>query len=440
MNRNPWLIGIVVGLLALIFACSIAFWGLGAYLLFRPGFDFLKEFNASPDVAPPAQLVGINRIVIVDSDGQLATMNPEGEQRRTLTDGATQFLFPAWSPDGANIAAVGADSVAAGVFVMPDSENASPVALYQSPDQSPIYLYWSPDSNTVSFLANDPEGLALWLADSQQADSTERVLTGQPFYWQWGLNNQELFVHTGAAGEDARLGFFDRSGQPLGGDVATPGLFQAPGIAPSGRYLAYAEVDESGMNRVQIQEREGGEVWQTLYTGAVALTWSPVADQLAFMHPPRRAPHFYGPIHLFDVASGERKTLTTRTAVAFFWSPDGRSIAYLSPSDADNTPGARLVPGLQQASPTLLDLWLIDTESGAERRLFRFRPGTLFAAQFLPFFDQYALSHHLWSPQSDALVLPVLGEDGVERIYVIPTGDDEPRPIADGGAAFWSWQ
>ena len=52
------------------------------------------------------------------------------------------------------------------------------------------------------------------------------------------------------------------------------------------------------------------------------------------------------------------------------------------------------------------------------------------------YFDQYALSHRLWSPQSDALVLPI--QDGeVNQIAVIPL-NGEPRYLAEGDMPFWS--
>ena len=59
--------------------------------------------------------------------------------------------------------------------------------------------------------------------------------------------------------------------------------------------------------------------------------------------------------------------------------------------------------------------------------------------QFLPFFDQYALSHRLWSPDSEALVLPVK-RAGVSEITVVPIDGAQPVTLAAGEIAFWSWQ
>jgi len=116
-------------------------------------------------------------------------------------------------------------------------------------------------------------------------------------------------------------------------------------------------------------------------------------------------------------------------------SPDGKTIAFLSPADGS---GAR-APGPAQAASALLDLWLVDVASGEERKLATFQPGLVFVTQFLPFFDQYALSHRLWSPASDALALPVREADGSERIYIFPSDGSDPRPLAEGSMAFWTW-
>ncbi len=60
-----------------------------------------------------------------------------------------------------------------------------------------------------------------------------------------------------------------------------------------------------------------------------------------------------------------------------------------------------------------------------------------FGSQVLPFFDQYALSHRIWSPDSGAIVLPVREDDG-NTILVVPVNGGRPYRLADGDIAFWS--
>jgi TolB protein len=96
--------------------------------------------------------------------------------------------------------------------------------------------------------------------------------------------------------------------------------------------------------------------------------------------------------------------------------------------------------GQAQRGRPSLRLWVVDVASGQQRLLSTFRPSEIFLSQFLPFFDQYALSHRLWSPASDAVVLPMVGTEGASGIYVVSVESGEATRVADGAMAFWSWR
>ena len=64
--------------------------------------------------------------------------------------------------------------------------------------------------------------------------------------------------------------------------------------------------------------------------------------------------------------------------------------------------------------------------------------GDLFAAQVLPYFDQYALSHRFWSPDSRSIALPLADADGTVGIVSIPADGRATTRVADGVAASWS--
>ena len=70
--------------------------------------------------------------------------------------------------------------------------------------------------------------------------------------------------------------------------------------------------------------------------------------------------------------------------------------------------------------------------------LAQLNPPPLFATQFLPFFDQYSMSHSIWSPHtSDAIVLPALDDSGEAHISVVPIDGRAPIRLADGILASW---
>lgn len=451
-DRRRTRLGLGCGLLLLLLLC------LGAAV--AGGSALYRSLVAEPGLTPAATTAtgnspALNRIAYVDPAGQIGTVAPDGSDNRLLTsDSDGIFLFPAWSPDGQQLAAIGSDEAGGSVVVLADAPagEAAPRQLYYSEQQSPFYLYWSPDSRRISFLANHPSGIALQLVAADGQSASTILSTGQPFYWNWTASSDQLFIHTGLTEEDARLAFLDVEGPDSSENLARPGFFQAPGISSDGRYVAYAERDEAEARWLIVQDSAAGEVVQRLpHWGLTALSWSPSAPQLAFVAPDEPGffdAGFYGSLRLLDVATGEVRTLAQDLVLAFFWSPDGQSIAYLTlAGDEEGVTAAR--PGsskppraakqAQQDIPLRLNLVIVDVASGQGRALLTFTPTGLFLRQFLPFFDQYALSHRIWSPDSSALVLPVQ-DGGVERIYVVDALSGAAQPVVRGSIAFWSQQ
>ena len=176
------------------------------------------------------------------------------------------------------------------------------------------------------------------------------------------------------------------------------------------------------------------------------MSWSPASDVLAYLSPRLGARLDGGPLRLLDPATNESKLLSNENALAFFGSPNGRTIAYFTLPQEDDS-GLRVAEvrsidkvmarGQRQPSELRLELWAVDVESGNQRQLARFIPTSLFLRQFLPFFDQYSLSHRIWSPDSRALVLPLLDEEGQSRVTVL-TLDGERRILALGDGPFWN--
>ena len=411
---------------------------------------------------------GAQRVAFINPQGQLVTAAPDGKNERVLTPPTRRYQFPAWSPTGAELAVIGVGPEG-GVFTVKDRADAELKTLYENPA---IYLYWSPDGEKVGFLASGEGGLELQVAGSGEADA-QKVTSGNPLYWQWSRDSQKLLVHTGVL-EDSEIAFYTlngRTGRPLG----IPGLFNAPGLSPSGRYLAYAELD-SGVTRIVLRgnTEENAELRREVpYEGLAALSWSPAAEELAIMNPPAALRLPYGPVRLLDAETGDLTPLVNTTAIAFFWSPDGKHLAYIAPrrqNDGQVTQSLR-APSLRTDSTRLataradiaqsetaqlntaqlntapdattivqvplLELRVVNVKTGDDRLLLPFTPTPLFADQFLPFFDQYALSHRVWSPDSTALVLPLQSSDG-PKVVVVPLSG-KPNVLADGEMPFWSY-
>jgi TolB protein len=409
-----------------------------------------QSLDLAPDGEPVVEVV--NRIAFVDLDAQVNTIAPDGGLLRQLTDSEDFFQFPAWSPDSTRVAAVATGPDGGRLVVMNDEgePGAPPDELYRSFDERPFYLYWSPDGQQISFLANHPEGIGLHLADVAGSNATRLFTVGQPVYWDWA-DPGRMLLHTGFVGDNARLAYLDSNGDDSGENIARPGYFQAPGVSASGRYWSFAAVDEGGDRSIVVQDSQGATHTEQPHEGLAAMSWSPADDLLAYVSPEVRTTVFFGPLRLLIAQNGSVEVLSSRLVLAFFWSPDGQSIAYFTVGQAEN-PGTNaslgpsrvaarqaqqsIIPALQDEGIEL-DLWVADVASGDSRHLLTFRPTRIFLTQFLPFFDQYALSHRLWSPDSAALTLPVVSSNAPE-IVVVSALTGEATAIAGGIMAFWS--
>jgi TolB protein len=411
---------------------------------------------AATPIAPAPTPAGdaVNRIVIVNDQGQVETLSPTGDDRRVLTSEGNSvfFQFPAWSPDGQRLAVIGSRFTGGGIYVLRDAAVAGSAGepVYFSNDESPIYLYWSPDSANLAFLANDDRNqMGLRLIDGDGLGESRLLATGAPFYWDWSDDSRQLLVHFGAD-RDSGLALIDTDGQTQAGNLATPGQFQAPGIAAGGRYWAFAEESE-GQSALVVVDTQSGERRAFDRANSLALGWSPNGQLLAYTNATANDHPFWGPLRVVDVAGGvgaaQTRLLSRETVLAFFWSPDGRSIAFITLNQAGGDDGgvnalARTRQLARQARPAqqsggFLTLSVVDATSGQGLRLLDFEPTVVFLTQFLPFFDQYALSHRLWSPDSSALVLPVSeGDNNV--VLVVPAAGGPPFRLAQGDVAFWS--
>lgn len=398
----------------------------------------------------------INRIAIVNSDGQIETMSPSGEDRRALTLPSDNMLFelPTWTPDGERLAVIGNRMSGSGIYVLEDVPRQGSLIdhqVYFSALEPPIYLYWSPDNLKMGVLTNHARGvLGLNIIAGDGTSDRRLVATGAPLYWDWSGDGRRLLVHAGREQAGNTLALIDLDDLPQAEKLADPGEFQAPGIGQGGRYWAFAEETEGGLSSLVVLNTQTGQRTGQDGVDSLALGWSPARDEIAFTNGAFNDHPFWGPLHVLDVVTGEERILTTQTVLAFFWSPDGRKIAFVTLDDLDyddsinaarpeksrRTSRMARLP-VAQPGHWLLTLSVVDVETGQGLRLLDFEPTQLYLSQFLPFFDQYALSHRIWSPDSSAIILPV-SENGRNVILIVPTQGGRPHRLAEGEIGFWS--
>jgi hypothetical protein len=132
--------------------------------------------------------------------------------------------------------------------------------------------------------------------------------------------------------------------------------------------------------------------------------------------------------------------------VAFFWAPNGRQLAYFVYQIFEYTPEEeQAAEDAQPPNPVrlpMLQLKVLDTSDNESVELTPFYVGTRAFLNMLPYFDQYAHSATIWSPDSTYLVVSVQPlQSSVPEIWVVPSsGEIAPRRIVAGHLAYWSWE
>lgn len=401
------------------------------------------------------ELPMVNRIAYIDNTGDLRLINPDGTGEERLTGDVRagllsqalgrgdSYSWPTWSRDGATIAAsrvsVGEADPEISVQLF-DLATGRMISAYVNElpvpvaDGTPHYMYWSPDDRQLSFLAPTPEGLTLFVHDLQTDEEAGAVAVGAPLYYHWMADSKLLAIHSGD-----RVTIQEPTPEGSESSVAVDAVaFRAPAISPDGSQVAYAGFGGGahGIFLASTVSQESPPRMLIETAGLTAFAWAPDGSALAVAEQLRSGSPVFDRLQLVPADGTEISTVVDEQLLAFFWSPQGDRIAWV---------------GIEPLSRSMA-LAVSEIESGKAagepRHLFRFSPnGELFT--MLSFFDQYAYSHSIWSPDGSALV--VTGTDGVEsgrrngsgphggQVFVVDVSSGEARRISSGKVAVWSW-
>jgi TolB protein len=198
---------------------------------------------------------------------------------------------------------------------------------------------------------------------------------------------------------------------------------------------------EGGSGEVVVAARDGSRAHTLPVFGPAALAFNPDGSWLASIGARERSQSTLaipvGPIRLIDTVSGRTRTLVDGSVVAFWWSPDGRTIAALRVQPiGDAVSIASPVPSPSEGDREVR-LLFVDVASGEIGPDMVIRPGGLYVDQLLSYFDQYALSHRLWAPDGSSILVPVVAANGTTRVAVVFRNGD-PSVMLVGQIGFWS--
>ncbi|CAN5421557.1 PD40 domain-containing protein [soil metagenome] len=373
---------------------------------------------------------GVNRLLVLGEDGNLFTVNSDGKERIDLTTNAGSthiYVQPTWSPTG--------DSIGWGQLDRTSDTLASSVVTSR-PDGSiqtqtdvpfpPFFLNWRPDGKQLAYLGNwvaaGEQTIALRLIDVATGGTISSTLgVGQPFYFSWSPDGKQMLTHI----DNERTALLTMDGKETVLAAASTN-FATPQWALDGDKLLYVLAKE-GQSQLVIADAAGAVQQEvTFVEGETVLNFSlsPKSDLLAYTETDQAVGlNSLGPLFLFNLANKKFQELSADPVVAFFWSPDGHALLFLTPEI--------------QGQELWINLHVWDGK--AARTLSRFMPSSVFLQQYLPFADQYAQSTQLWSPDSSAVVFAGQDENAQTGVWVQPIdGKGSAQHVSDGVFATWS--
>ena len=396
-------------------------------------------------------------IAYMGADGNMYVSDQGGGHLKQLTKDAVipknqgdpilYYEFPTWSRDGGQLAFMGLQSTGPQTqskLMIANPDNGSVNEIYNSESEHPIYLNWSPDSANLSFISTNVSGQNIILQSIPAKGGDRTILdTGSPYYWSWAPDGHVMIVHAGGATSSApeHIAFLNvASSTVTEQDLdSTPASFQAPAWSPDGSHIALARTVNKE-NQIVVTDAAGENPKKVgTFTTKTAFAWSSDSTRLAYIDGEQALDAgTFGPLFVVDVVTS-KEMVEDGNIIAFFWSPSGKELAYFvllqANSDSSGSSG-----GSTQASPQfVLQLHVLDVTTGKSRQLFTYRPTQQFLS-ILPYFDQYHQSVTIWSPDNNNLVLSFIDNSGKPGIAIVAaSGKLEPRFLANGYLAFWSW-
>jgi Tol biopolymer transport system component len=379
-------------------------------------------------------------IHVRDSNSIVPVTLVQGPPDAGVKPADTTYGWPTFSPDGKRIAyssethKQAEDSYAVWVY---DLARHQAMPIFESRSERIIYMVWLPDSQHLSFLLGEAGGLTLVLAEVKESTPVRIVTTGMPLYFDWGPMPDEVVLHTLATDPNRteRVSLVNLT--PTSQNVVkvlssgrTP--FKTPAWSPDGKHLAYV-VNYHAESNIVVADADATHPRSvvSLPVGENSFVWAPDSQHLAYstaIDP--QDPTFNG-IKLVDIATANSKWLTKDDVAAFFFAPDSRHVAYI---------------GVPAEKPYYT--WsVVDAKTGAQRALGNFL-ATPEESTAYRFFDQLAVSHTIWAPDSSGFIYAgvklagspdkALGYSPPPSAYIVPIDGSGQRQLSNAVLAFFS--
>lgn len=415
--------------------------GCGLRGLHVPQSPLLKLFEAKS-----------GHIAYVGVGGNLFVSDQSGTPDQLTNDAQTgggshvSYVAPTWSPNGNRLAFVryltdtSNERSTATVQVI-DVRTKQDITLFTTSALKPFYLDWSPSGSHLAILSDRGGGrLQLGVAETDAAGSYRMLDSGAPYYSTWSADGASIVAHADfTATNGGRVSLIPLSSAATGKNLrGSYGFFQTPASLQGGGVIAAVETT-GGLARLAVLDPQS-DVERYLNAPSkqgFLLSLSPDRRYLAYLESNTTVGSTKSTLHVIETATGKPvRTIDSRSTVGFYWSPDSKRIAFISPA-AGKSVGKSYA---QVASLPHVTLRVLRIDTGKSWSIATFPP-TQWALTTLPYTDQYQRSQTMWAPDGKHLVYTAYASDGLPGVFVADaSGNVAPRKIASGDSASWSWR
>lgn len=355
-------------------------------------------------------------------------------------DRPVENSWPTFSPDGAKLAYISRqrDEERASFAVnFYDFRKHYSVRVFDSAERAPIYLFWLPDSRSISFLVTERAGLSLLVARAAEDAPTRVLMTGMPLFYDFNQPQNRLAVHAnataGSRAEQTTLFSLTDKEETVDKVLAQGHApFKSPAWSRDGRHLAYvATRGEKAVLYVAEADGSKAQAMAELPDGESSFVWSPDSVHIAFATGEFNGSFIFHGIKLLDIADGKVRNLCRDPVSAYFFSPDARRLAYIG----------------SPARKPYFTWHVIELASGKSTHLANFIT-TREESIAYRYFEQIALSHSIWAPDSSAITFAGVIVKGEPRratgpappptVWILPADKSAPTAVGQGVLGFWS--